>query len=332
MANAFRSILGGSSQSGLLFTVTCDSQFAGMTIVMTDGTTTLTNNCPSLSPYVVKFMIPNGGTWTISAQGTAVSQIVVIPSNAVLYYSIPDGKTVTPTDSIQTWLACAQLSTSYTTLEQVLADSTTLEALIASDNAVDYMVRSTTWASGVCADESAMTLIGADDYCARVLLSDSIWLNEICDSTYFENVLNVKVPIMTSDTTPSGVASASSSTPPYEPYRAFDGDDSTAVSPATVVSVGWVQYQFVNPVCINKVAIMAGTGARVRQFDILMSNDGSTWENLLSDTNPNDEIWHYYKAINNKYYLYFRLNIKNGHNNQWWQVRGLQFYGRVSST
>ena len=62
-------------------------------------------------------------------------------------HKIPDGRTVEPTDDIQIWLHCANIwDKTYTTLAEVLADTDTLSALISSNNAVDYMVRSTTWA------------------------------------------------------------------------------------------------------------------------------------------------------------------------------------------
>jgi hypothetical protein len=56
--------------------------------------------------------------------------------------SVPDGKTVTPTDDVSIWLQCGQRSENYTTLAQVLADSSCLSALMADNNAVDYLVRS----------------------------------------------------------------------------------------------------------------------------------------------------------------------------------------------
>ena len=50
---------GGSSGGGYELTVTCDSAFASSTITCTDGTTTLTQTCPSSSPYEVVFEIPD---------------------------------------------------------------------------------------------------------------------------------------------------------------------------------------------------------------------------------------------------------------------------------
>lgn len=81
--------------------------------------------------------------------------------------------------------------------------------------------------NGITEDSTAMTYIGLNNYCANTLLADSDWLNAICNSAYFESVLNAKVPIMTDNTHPSGVCSATSYASGNEPYKAFDGNDST---------------------------------------------------------------------------------------------------------
>lgn len=245
---------GGSSGGGYELTVTCDADFAGTTITCTDGVTTLTQTCPSASPYNVVFAIPNGGEWTISGiiSGQTHSASIDIPDSLELH-SVPEGSTVLPTDDIQTWLACAGITDkSYTTLAEVLADSTTLLALMSDNNAVDYLVRSTTWASGLTADSTAMTDIGANNYCADTLLSDSTWRAAICDSTYFESVLNVKVPTMTSNTTPSGVVSGSAGEL-NNYYLAFNGDPSNAFSQANLASGMSITYTFPEDVRIYKV-------------------------------------------------------------------------------
>lgn len=138
--------------------------------------------------------------------------------------TVPDGKTVTPTDDISIWLACGGRSETYTTLSQVLADSTCLSALINDNNAIDYLVRSTTWASDVCGDSGAMSAIGGNNYAANTLLADSTWFSAIWASAYIDSVFNVKVPDMTSDTTPSGICSASSVYGDANPaWKGFDG-------------------------------------------------------------------------------------------------------------
>lgn len=176
---------------------------------------------------------------------------------------IPNGSSVTPTDDIQIWLHCAGIyNKSYTLLSEILADSTTLLALISNNNAVDYMKRSTTWASAVTANSTAMSYIGANDYCAVALLDDSTWRTAICNSTYFESVLNVKVPTMTSDTTPSGEAFGSNPrNADYKPFRAFNGLDKSWSGTSnygytTVALPGDVGYDFGTAVAVSKAWVV----------------------------------------------------------------------------
>ena len=87
---------GGSSGGGYELTVTCDADFAGTTITCTDGVTTLTQTCPSASPYEVVFEIPNGGDWTISGVvgGHTVSTGVNIPTSAELIATVQQTVTI----------------------------------------------------------------------------------------------------------------------------------------------------------------------------------------------------------------------------------------------
>jgi hypothetical protein len=87
---------GGSSGGGYELTVTCDADFAGTTITCTDGVTTLTQTCPSASPYEVVFELPNGGDWTISGvvSGQTVSTGVNIPTSASLIATVQQTVTI----------------------------------------------------------------------------------------------------------------------------------------------------------------------------------------------------------------------------------------------
>lgn len=339
----------GSSGGKWKLTVTCNNVFAGVTITCSDGTTTLTKTCPSSSPYTVVFNIPNGGTWTISGVygGKTNTTTVVIPDTAILNY-IPTGSTVTPTGNIQTWLHCANIwDKTYTTIDQVLADASTLQALIASNNAADYMARSTTWVSSVCADSTAMTYIGANDYCANKLLANSTWCTAIANSTYFESVLNVKIPVMTSATAPSGVVSASSYTTTYVPYLAFNGDFSTGSSnngwcPGNSPTFGnaYVQYQFATAGIIPKKMKEMYIN-RYNQYDYTLKLQGSNtgnsndWTNLDAGNklNYNQQVITTLPNINTGYkYLRWVVmstatapSITNGHGFK------LQVWGRAAS-
>lgn len=330
-----------NSGGALILTVTCDSDFAGQTIACTDGTTTLTQTCPSSSPYTVEFKIPNAGIWTVSC-GTD-STTITIPDTVTLHM-IPTGATVTPTDDIQTWLHCANIwDKTYTTISQVLGDGTTVTALIASNNAADYMARSTTWASSVVANSSAMTKIGNNNYCSNALLSNSTWLNAICNSTNFEKVLKVKVPTMTSNTTPSGECIATSyynST--LAPWKAFDkvttDTNSCWCSGANSTTNQRLGYHFTSSLACRLVKWVSRYGqsysAAPKNYKIQGSNDGSTWVTLgtfvNNDNNPNIE---HTNIINNQtnysYYCLFAVD-KNSDGFNYIAVGELQFYGRAA--
>lgn len=324
---------GGSSGGGYELTVTCDADFAGTTITATDGVTTLTATCPSASPYEVEFDIPNGGEWTISGiiGGSTFSASIDIP-DALELHSTPEGSTVLPTDDIQTWLACAGITDkAYTTLNEVLADSTTLLALMSDDNAVDYLVRSTTWASGITADSTAMTDIGSNNYCANTLLSDSTWLTAICNSTYFESVLNTKVPTMTSATAPSGEVFSSGTTSGNDAWKAFDGNDTTIAAVSTGEN-GYIGYKFTNAVKVCKVYFKDGTNKRLKTYKIQGSNTGNNdWNDITEALTIPSSFIVSESFSNNTAYQYIRIlqltTQTAGALNMTYNT--IQFYGRA---
>ena len=242
---------------------------------------------------------------------------------------LPDGKTVLPTDDIQTWLACAGITDkTYTTLNEVLSDSTTLLALISDNNAVDYLVRSTTWASGITADSTAMTDIGANNYCANTLLSNSTWCNAICNSTYFESVLNTKVPTMTSDTTPSGVASASTVySADYAAWKAFNFSESNGwAAHSSYTTNAWVRYEFNNPMVIKKFTATMTNRSYLDNMKVQGSNTGNSNDFTDLLTCSVSESGTITKNVNNstayKYYRVFGNTNTNGYGYHF------QFYGR----
>ena len=180
--------------------LTYADDFKGVNITCTKNETVITKKAPTSNN--VMYFYPNDiGTWTISGEiqsGGTFSVVATVESLSTQVYvellTTPEGSTVTPTDDIQTWLACANIKDkSYTTLAEVLADTETYETLLADSNACDYMTRSTTWAT-------------ADG----------------------------KVPTMTSDTEPEGLCFASSLASGALAWKVFDGDDSTSCSSAYI--------------------------------------------------------------------------------------------------
>jgi hypothetical protein len=430
---------------GLKLIVTCDANFAGSVITCTDGTHTYQKTCPSSSPYEVEYEGLVAGTYIISgvAQGVTHSTTVVMSDVTESLYSTPEGSTVLPTDDIQILLHCAEIwDKAYTTLADLLADSTSLLAVTSDSNAVDYLVRSKTWieiasvpqmtsntapsgecigsgeatmgsdtyakwkafnssnslgwlndatnyyihandylgyvfprnanvvkaticllyegqanslsgkiqasddgttwtdasaefthissasntpqevnvtisgkryyrflcttglsnvhtwglklnfvgAEGICDNSTAMTDIGANNYCANTLLADSDWCEGICNSEYFESVLNVKVPTMTSNTTPSGTCFGSSITDASSDYyKAFDGNSNTqwASNSNNLITQGcYVGYQFpsaIKAICAKTWWGSVSSAHFQTYYKIQGSNDGSTWVDLTNE-------------------------------------------------
>lgn len=334
----FECLVGGSGDGSTL-TVTCYSGFAGLAISITNGVDTFSDICPSTSPYEVVFDGLANGTWTLSTvyNGDTYTQIVEINS-VTQFYPIPDGETVTPTDDIQTWLNCANIfDKNYTLLSQVLSDASTLQALIASNNAADYMARSTSWANSVTTNANAMIYIGANDYCATKLLANSTWRDAICNSAYFESVLNVKVPVMTSNTAPSGVVS-SSGTYGGQPYLAFDNNNNTKWYPMAGTNgtsgTGWIDYQFSNQIDVYLViadSTCSGSPVPNHAIELSYSSDGNNYSSVSTITNSNFiSKWIIPKTTGKNFRLTFNnRNIKETNSYYYIQETEIKIYGRA---
>jgi hypothetical protein len=462
--------------------VTCAQDFAGSVITATNGTDTFTETCPSVSPYTVRFEGIPTGTYTISgvSQGqTFTTQFTVLDYETTLN-ATPEGATVLPINDVQIWLHCAGIyDKTYTTLNEVLADNTTLLALISDNNAIDYLVRSTEWSGNgkglvptmtsdttpsgeaigsnryseaysyyrafdgkddtycnvtsvgsyvgydfeknvlitkvkfrtyadgwkntsiiikgsndkttwtdlsgelttntantdyyfninpnklsfryiamfvesglyanqfpipalqfytpeqICANQTAMGYIGNNDYAADTLLADATWCEAICNSDYFESVLNVKVPTMTSNTTPSGIASANFAS--TTAWRAFDNDDGTYTevyinSAPTNPTVG---YQFTQDVKINAIRFgyinpnAPTQGSLSGKIYDLQGYNGSSWETIKTITS--DFGIAMYAVVNSNKYSKYQLVSHDSTNtsDNWFSMSTLQLYGRT---
>ena len=355
MALLYRMGTGNGSGSDLkpfIINFTCHSGFIGKTVTMefqgtphagetvdnvsgtvaSDGTLTLYPMHDGLWKYYATSDLSGYHEKTITLEKWGNYPVELIDP--------PNGATVTPTDDVQTWLHCANVwNKSYTTISEVVADTTTLNTLISDNNASDYLARSTTFATDICSNESAMTYIGLNDYCARKLLSDNTWLEAICNSTYFEKVLNVKVPTMTSNTAPSGEVSFSSAMECIG-YEAFDGNDASSWNSSTYN--GFLRYKFTKPVCVKEFYLMPLNydkinqdkyyNCRVKNFTITASKTGNDndWTELYSgqyEIGNLDRI----KLNNNEFYSYYSINILNHYdvdNTVVCGINTLQYYGR----
>ena len=218
----------------------------------------------------------------------------------------------------------------------LIADDTSLLAVISSNNAVDYLVRSTTWISAITSDSDAMSYIGLNNYCANTLLANADWLNAICNSSYFESVFNVKVPTMTSNTTPSGECSGNGYYNNY--WYAFDGattdhwtSDKTGKTPNARLS-----YKFPSSKLIKAFKYMPRqdsiANSSPSNYTIDGSNDGTNWTTIYtgtSESTPNTGEYVTHSMSNTTEYQYYSIYVsQTTGSGERIGLAVMQFYGR----
>lgn len=273
-----------------------DSNLFGNTITISKddvviGTTTFDNTGNAT------FDVQQKGTYVASTtyQGTVYQKAVNVTDEFLVELSeVLDGKTALPTDDIQIWLKCAGINDkSYTTLAEVLADTDTLATLMASENAVDYLVRSTTWA-----------------------------------------VAQALIPVMTSDTTPSGICSSSGIYGDYQPFKAFDGNNATfwhSTKSSSSSYQPWIKYDFGSAVSIKAFTLYAQHNNTLRFKTILVegSNDDAIYTSLYTETTTATEKENWQGTFAEANYRYVRITFKdlvNVNNEYMAWVNTIQFY------
>lgn len=327
--------------------VTYDNDFRGTSITCTQGGTTITKTAPS-GGNTMAFYPPTTGTWVIegtvggSPYSTNASVTSLSTPVPVSLETIPDGSTKTPTDDVSIWLACAGIKDkSYTTLSQVIGDSETFNALLGDSNACAYMARSTTFASTLCADQYSMNLIGQYDVCCDALLADSTWASAIANSTYWESVLQPLVPKMTSDTTPSGEASASRELTNFDAWKAFNPSENygwVAVGSSRIYAVDdWLEYEFPDDVLVvsARVGYICTTSANVIKYKT-QDYDGSNWNDTSSEQTvtftSSTTTWNEFVLNTSSTDKRHRVLITDGGTSDKGNGFKVQFYGRTSSS
>ncbi len=313
----------------------------GSTVVATKGGITIP--LTETSTGVFECVLYNGsdtyGEWTLTATLNGDTETTTVDVDTVKIYNvtfappIPDGSTVLPTDDIEILLNCANIWDSpITTLSELLADSTTLETVINDNNAIDYLVRSTSFASDIASNQTAMSLIGLNNYASNTLLADSTWLNAICNSAYFNKVLNTSNPTMTSNTTPAGNLASVSDAYESVAYQIFDNNDTTKW--LSMSNNPWAKLELATPFAVNRVMLKYADVARSDTLTLTIagSNDDVTYSTIDTVTTNLNSNAQTFAVLNNTAYKYYKftwngyLYISGQYNAR---VATIQFNGRV---
>ena len=267
----------------------------GLTVTATKGTTVVTATETSTGVYECD--VDEFGTYTLS--DTENTKDVVIDTVTIYQISmtppVPEGATVTPTDDINTWIKCAGLENTN--------NYSTLAEVLADTDLFDTLLRD----SNAC------------DYMAR----STTWA-----------VAEGKIPTMTSNTTPSGVASASAFyTTGYEAYRAFDKNSGTEWNSNGNEASSYLEYEFPASQSIKRVSVVdfadgyshsTSTTAKIQAYD------GANWINISDAFGSSGSFSGIIYLNDTNSYTKFRMQQVSGSKGM--SVKELQFYAEDDVT
>jgi hypothetical protein len=147
------------------------------------------------------------------------------------------------------------------------------------------------------------------------------------------------VPQMTSNTSPSGVASASSQYTHSTnlnryAFHAFI-EDGLWRNASFQTPLGWVQYMFSDPEIITKYTLKvyltpSYSGREPRSWQFQKSTNGTSWTTLHTVTNQfweeeSEKTWEFNNTEAAKYY---RFNITANHGDSWHtEIKRLKLFG-----
>lgn len=263
-----------------------------------------------LGEYTIIVTDEDGEQYTETFEDTQIGQIYYVFVEKMI-----DGETVLPTDDIQTWLRCASIKSEYTTLTQILQDTSLLNSLLQNENANKYLVRSTTWAADCGADEAFCTYLGlCDDATVTRFINNETWLNAIANSQYLSKILPTHVPTMTSDTAPNGQAFSSGYAGSGLNWKAFDKNNTTnwtsnanAITSLTTVNI-YIGYKFQSAIMAKIAKVEMGSQVTQMVYKIQGSNDNTTWIDVTDEMDTTEKTFSV--ALNTtENYLYYRLFI-----------------------
>ena len=130
------------------------------------------------------------------------------------------------------------------------------------------------------------------------------------------NETAVSIPKMTSNTAPSGTASASSEyNTNSKAWKAFDGNVSTqwasAYGTTSMTGTAWLQYDFGYAVRPTLMTYKVASSYRPKNYSLLGSNDSSAFTELSAGALPNSaEVFTVKLSVKERYRI-FRLVLTN---------------------
>jgi len=140
-----------------------------------------------------------------------------------------------------------------------------------------------------------------------VTLDQDITVGSLRNTASNYNLQNQVIPLMTSNTLPNGVASATTNV--NNAYLAFNGDPLTFWS-SGIANSGTISYMFPTAKTIKRYSFSKGNYYSPKNFTFQASNDGTNWTILHTVINDTNTVRYTSGDIGNTTaYTYYRLNV-----------------------
>ena len=201
-------------------------------------------------------------------------------------------------------------------------DLNIMNAIANSSTALNAVINSSTAMNAVINSQTAL---------------NAIKNNATAWNTFINSTINVKeVPMMTSNTTPEGVASASSIfSSDYAAFMAFD-KNTNSMWQAGGGAPQWIQYQFVSPVFVHTITL-TGSGYFANPYNpvsitIQASNNGSTFIDIQTFNQEFINVPTTLYIAKQGYYEYWRVRVNNAVGAVPPVIRELNFKGFIQPT
>lgn len=176
--------------------------------------------------------------------------------------------------------------------------------------AVRYAVNSSLWSSGATWDDGIGPLSGdtvhPNGY--TIIIDTDINVASLNNNVSSVYLPNMSIPLMTSNTAPSGVVNASGGN--TTAYYAFDQNSGTIWDNGSFSS-GWISYQFPTQKVIKRYRVVGYQNGTPKNFIFQGSNNGSIWDDLDAVTNNISAVYlsGAIMAANVTPYFYYRLFV-----------------------
>lgn len=318
-----------------LTVTTDDDELIGDSVKVTKGVTALEQTFDASKSLA--FHLPELGTWTVTSTNPDHSESSEITCEMYGRYSV----TLSSDFTWKKWVTAGGLSVDgYTSLADVLADEKAVRQLVTKHASANILAKAmiknrAEVRAKIASSKNAMKWIGLRDYICDKLLADAETQSDLLASDHWRYILKDGVPYMTSDTAPYGTAT-NGGTNRGIAYKAFindinDGPDMGHGNDGNIANT-WVQYKFVNPICVKRIRVKAPKHERyhTKTFKIQYSNDGSTFKDIESNKYVfTDNVREIEENVNNDCFaLYWRVQATSTNNNTKGFFTNVQFYGR----